>query len=286
MAVNKAVTFKNTENALMNVRGATPAVNSDFTTKQYVDESIGSKVHGVFVINLVEDVNNGTYTADKTYAQIKTAYDSFQTLVVRLNSSSESELPLLIAEFQNQDAGLTFGYTEVRTDGDYIFTRSIHLSYTDATKEEKWTEKTNTAQYLKTTGGEVTGNLNVTGTLQLGNNINMGSNSILNAQKIHVDGDAPIYIGHVVETTDTNKPRLTGIVNTNEAAFVKSGSQNEYVPVRVAEPTSNDQAANKKYVDAKIAAIPTGMTEAQVKTLINGCFTYDSTTGILNITTA
>lgn len=268
--------------------GVTPIKGVDYFTDSEISE-IENKAsqNTALVINLTENVNNGTYTADKTYSQIKQAFDNNKRLLVMVNSTSEAQLPLLIAEFANNgDAGLTFGYTEVRTNGDFIVTRSIHLSHTEDTGLDVWEEKTLSEQYLKTTGGEITGNLEVTGTLQLGNNINMGSNSILNAQKIHVDGDAPIYIGHVVETTDTNKPRLTGIVNTNEAAFVKSGSQNEYVPVRVAEPTSNDQAANKKYVDAKIAAIQTGMTEAQVKTLINGCFTYDSTTGILNITTA
>ena len=37
MATKTIVTFKNTEDALMNVRGAEPKVDSDFTTKNYVD---------------------------------------------------------------------------------------------------------------------------------------------------------------------------------------------------------------------------------------------------------
>lgn len=35
---------------------------------------------------------------------------------------------------------------------------------------------------------------------------------------------------------DPNKPRLTGVAGTNEAAFVKSDKQAEYVPVFVDTP--------------------------------------------------
>lgn len=86
MAIKTTVTFKNTDNILMNVRGAEPKTDSDFTTKSYVD----GQTHGMFIINLTENVDNKRYIADKTYEQIKAAYDNKQNLAVRLNSTSEA----------------------------------------------------------------------------------------------------------------------------------------------------------------------------------------------------
>lgn len=53
MATKTIVTFKNTENTLINVRGAEPKADSDFTTKSYVD----GQTHGMFIINLTENVD-------------------------------------------------------------------------------------------------------------------------------------------------------------------------------------------------------------------------------------
>lgn len=103
--------------------------------------------------------------------------------------------------------------------------------------------------------------------------INMGSNAITNVQKIYVDGQANLYLGSVVEKAGTNGVRLTG-TTSNEAAFVKPTSQNEYVPVLVGNPTapfhavnlrhltepilsdapaSDECISNKKYVDDQVA---------------------------------
>nr|DAH36426.1 MAG TPA: hypothetical protein [Caudoviricetes sp.] len=104
-------------------------------------------------------------------------------------------------------------------------------------------------------------------------NINMGSNAITHVQKIYVDGQANLYLGSVVEKSGTNGVRLTG-TTSNEAAFVKPTSQNEYVPVLVGNPTapfhavnlrhltepilsdapaSDECISNKKYVDDQVA---------------------------------
>lgn len=114
---------------------------------------------------------------------------------------------------------------------------------------------------LDTNGGTMTGN------------INMGSNAITHVQKIYVDGQANLYLGSVVEKSGTNGVRLTG-TTSNEAAFVKPTSQNEYVPVLVGNPTapfhavnlrhltepilsdapaSDECISNKKYVDDQVA---------------------------------
>ena len=104
--------------------------------------------------------------------------------------------------------------------------------------------------------------------------IDMQENAITNAQKIHVDGQAALYLGQTIEKQGTQGVRLTGTTN-NEAAFVKPDKQTEYVPVSVGAPTSPNHAvtlasltqelvadvptadgciANKKYVDDKITA--------------------------------
>lgn len=88
---------------------------------------------------------------------------------------------------------------------------------------------------LKLKGGTMTGN------------INMGSNAITNVQKIYVDGQANLYLGSVVEKAGTSGVRLTG-TTSNEAAFVKPTSQNEYVPVLVGNPTAPNHAVNLRHL--------------------------------------
>lgn len=325
-----------------------------------------------FVIQLTENASNKSYTADKTYVEIKAAFDAKENLVVRLNNS---EFGLMNVEFANaNEAGFTFGYTEVRTRGQIIVTRAIH--YEHSSTEDKWTDAdvdTDLSNYLSLEGGTMSGELHLSadptedthaatkryvdehnmivrmsynatagidadksiqeisnaslakkyihaelngdvfmltsisaaeatfskieenkvtmivyaeGTWNkreyellplkggtMSGNINMNSNFITNAQKIHVDGSAPIYIGSVIEQ-GVNAPRLVGSTS-GEAAFVKASSQNDYVPVSVGDPTSPNHAvnlrqltqevladaptadgciANKKYVDDKIAA--------------------------------
>lgn len=92
---------------------------------------------------------------------------------------------------------------------------------------------------LELKGGTMTGN------------INMGSNAITNVQKIYVDGQANLYLGSVVEKAGTNGVRLTG-TTSNEAAFVKPTSQNEYVPVLVGNPTAPNHAVNLRHLTEPI----------------------------------
>lgn len=94
---------------------------------------------------------------------------------------------------------------------------------------------------LELKGGTMTGN------------INMGSNAITNVQKIYVDGQANLYLGSVVEKAGTSGVRLTG-TTSNEAAFVKPTSQNEYVPVLVGNPTAPYHAVNLRHLTEPILA--------------------------------
>lgn len=91
------------------------------------------------------------------------------------------------------------------------------------------------------TGGTFTGN------------VDMGSNDINNVQKIHVDGQAPLYIGSTIEAVGTNAPRITG-TTAGEVSFVKADTQNTLLNINVAEPTAATHAATKQYVDNAIAA--------------------------------
>lgn len=191
MATKTIVTFKNTDDALMNVRGAEPKVDSDFTTKNYVDDQI----HGMFIINLTEDVNNKKYTADKTYQQIKAAYDNKQNLAVRLNSASEAQFPLLNVEFSNGNAGFTFGYTEMKAGEQLVVTRAIHYTHMLNPVSDTWEDADKTGYFITLDSNEASPEYGA-----VTSDINMGLHAINNIQKLHIDGEAPLYIGKVIET--------------------------------------------------------------------------------------
>ena len=119
-------------------------------------QTIGSEN---FVIQLTENSAEDTYTADKTWVEIKAAYDAKQNIVVRVDSS---ELQLMNAQFANGDsAGFTFGYTQVMYDGEAVTTRAIHYYHTDGGDE--WKGADETTEYLKITGGTMDGALTLAG---------------------------------------------------------------------------------------------------------------------------
>lgn len=324
-----------------------------------------------FLITLTERGDGAVYTADKTYNQIKAAYDAGHPLVVVVDNG---RLPMMNGEINGNGAGFTFGYTDVRANGELISTRAIHYLHTET--DDLWADADMSAEYIQTTGGTITGRLFLandpategeaatkayvddrhlgvifmrdavaglnpdisTAEIQeaivdgktviaiLDNNeypmvyynngsivfggisgsiateiiyaegawtqtntpilpiaggtmtgdIDMGGNSVTNAQKIHVDGAAPLYLGSTIEPTGTTGTRLTG-TTSGAAAFVKADKQSEYVPVYVGTPTENDHSANKKYVDDSAAA---------VRQYANGLFVYNADTKTLTIATA
>lgn len=119
-------------------------------------QTIGSEN---FVIQLTEHTAEDTYTADKTWVEIKAAYEAKQNIVVRVDSS---ELQLMNAQFANGDsAGFTFGYTQVMYDGEAVTTRAIHYFHTDGGDE--WKGADETTEYLKITGGTMDGALTLAG---------------------------------------------------------------------------------------------------------------------------
>lgn len=134
-------------------------------------------------------------------------------------------------------------------------TTSSYIEYT----EGAWSLRNKTL--FTTDGGKMNGN------------IDMDGRSILKAQKIHIDGQANLYLGAVAEKAGTTGARLTGVVGGG-AAFVKPDKQAEYVPVSVGNPSDQSHAvnlghltqpllsdapasdeciSNKKYVDDQVA---------------------------------
>lgn len=337
--------------------------NDGYVTKW---QSIASKN---FVINLTEQNQGQSYTADKTWVQIKAAFDGEENLVIRLNGS---EMPLMSASMaDNGNATLTFGYTELNDNDGNLVTR--HIEYLHQGDDDSWTDVVYTGEFIKRAGdkmigalrvadeptyedeatskqyvdarvlkvmfsrhstagivsdtdiatidaayidgkiviGEFSGDIyaltyssatscvfsNVSGTTsatitynddvwtqstktlyttsggKMDGDIDMNGRSILNAQKIHIDGQANLYLGAVVEKAGTTGARLTGVVGGG-AAFVKPDKTSEYTTLSIAPPTQSTHAvtlgyltepilsdapasdgciSNKKYVDDQVA---------------------------------
>lgn len=334
-------------------------------------QTIGSEN---FVIQLTENTAENTYAADKTWMEIKAAYDAKQNIVVRHDSA---QMPLMNVQFaDNGNAVFLFGHVEIQTEGQRIVSRAIQYNH-DATSDT-WTDldrETDMSLYLLLSGGHMDGELTLagdptnenhaankkyvdsrnlevrftqdttagittpteigeitqavianrtvtaildgdvyvlmsasaadasfvnvngnkvtilrydvdghawgkeqTGLLELkggtmAGNIDMAAHNITNAQKIHIDGQANLYLGAVSEKAGTQGVRLTGVVGGG-AAFVKPDKQAEYVTVSVGSPTAPEHAvnlghltqpilsdapasdeclSNKKYVDDQIA---------------------------------
>lgn len=329
-------------------------------------QSIASKN---FVINLTEQNQGQSYTADKTWVQIKAAFDGEENLVIRLNGS---EMPLMSASMaDNGNATLTFGYTELNDNDGNLVTR--HIEYLHQGDDDSWTDVVYTGEFIKRAGdkmigalrvadeptyedeatskqyvdarvlkvmfsrhstagivsdtdiatidaayidgkiviGEFSGDIyaltyssaascvfsNVSGTIsatiaysdnvwtqstktlyttsggKMDGDIDMNGRNIIKAQKIHIDGQANLYLGAVVEKTGTTGARLTGVVGGG-AAFVKPDKASEYTTLSIAPPTQSTHAvtlgyltddilsdapasdgciSNKKYVDDQVA---------------------------------
>lgn len=123
--------------------------------------------------------------------------------------------------------------------------------------DSTWSKQTN--NYLPMSGGKMDGS------------IDMSANAITNVQKIHVDGEAPIYIGSTVESSATNAARLTGVAGGG-AAFVKANKQAEYAPVSVGNPTQNSHAVNMGFLAGEILADqPTQDHQIANKEYVDSC---------------
>lgn len=215
-----------------------------------------------FIITLTDN-QDGTYSADKTYVEIKTALEEKENIAVSIGNGN-TRLPLMNAEIaENGDAGFTFGYTQLTLDGQLVTTRAINYHHTADPVADEWTDADQTAEYLKLTGGIMDGNLS------------MGGANITDVQEIQVNPANPVYIGSVVHAQGTNGVRLTATTN-DELAVVAPDSQSTYKPVHVGNPTAlthavtlgylaqeqKDATATKKHVDlAANSAITVGLDD-------------------------
>ena len=222
----------------------TPTGDYNPATKKYVDDAVASAGggDGVFKITLTANQTAG-YDANKTIDEIQAAISANKTVIAVVDSD---EYPLKY----HTETELRFTSIELN--------RSVLVLYSDGV----WTmQDTN---MLKTSGGNVNGN------------INMNSNAITNIQKLHVDGEAPVYIGSTIETGVTNASRITGIAGGG-VAIVRANTQGTYDPLFIADPTNINHAATKNYVDNKLASIQ-GYDATKTQTLknINGVLTWQT----------
>lgn len=234
---NAALTTKNTTEY-------TPTGDYNPATKKYVDDAVAGVGGGggVFKITLTANQTAG-YDANKTIDEIQAAISANKTVIAVVDSD---EYPLKY----HTETELRFTSIELN--------RSVLVLYSDGV----WTmQDTN---MLKTSGGNVNGN------------INMNSNAITNIQKLHVDGEAPVYIGSTIETGVTNASRITGIAGGG-VAIVRANTQSTYDPFFVADPTNINHAATKNYVDNKLISIQ-GYDATKTQTLknINGVLTWQT----------
>ena len=187
-----------------------------------------------FIVTLTDN-KNGTYTADKNYLEIRSALEAKENIAVSIGNGN-TRLPLMNAEIaENGDAGFTFGYTKVTLDGQLVSTRAVNYHHTADPVGDEWTDIDQAAEYLKTSGGTLDGNLS------------MGGANITDVQEIQVNPANPVYIGSVVHAQGTNGVRLTATTN-DELAVVAPDSQSTYKPVHVGNPTALTHAVTLGYL--------------------------------------
>lgn len=222
----------------------TPTADYHPATKKYVDDTVAGAGGGggVFKVTLTANQTAG-YDANKTIDEIQAAISANKIVIAVVDND---EYPLKY----HTETELRFTSIELN--------RSVLVLYSDGV----WTmQDTN---MLKTSGGNVNGN------------INMNSNAITNIQKLHVDGEAPVYIGSTIETGVTNASRITGIAGGG-VAIVRANTQGTYDPLFIADPTNINHAATKNYVDNKLTSIQ-GYDATKTQTLknINGVLTWQT----------
>lgn len=112
-----------------------------------------------FVVKLTANADS-TYVADKTFVEIKTAYDESQNIVVRYD---DSQMPLMNVQFANNgDAVFLFGHVEVQTGGQRVVSRTIQYNHTNTS--DIWSDldvETDMSEYLRLSGGTMLGDLSL-----------------------------------------------------------------------------------------------------------------------------
>ena len=216
-------------------------------------------------LTLAGDPTNDSHASTKKYVDSRTL-----EVVFRQHESAGVTTTTEIGVITNAILNKRLVYAILNGDTYNVSASSaaeVSFSRVDAEREEvttisysstdrAWTKRTN--KYLPTTGGTMSGS------------INMGENAIINVQKIHVDGTAPIYIGPTIEQ-GVSAPRLVGSTG-GEAAFVKASSHSEYVPLSVGNPTQNSHAVNMGFLAGEaLADQPTQPHQIANKDYVDSC---------------
>ena len=224
-----------------------------------------------FIITLTEATPpDGTYTADKTYVEIKAAFDAKENIAVSIGNG-DVRLPLMNAQIaESGDAGFTFGYTQVTTNGQLVHTRAVNYFHTADPVNDEWSDVDQAAEYLQLTGGTMDGNLS------------MAANSITDVQEISTADQYPLYIGNIVHTTGTNGVRITSTTN-NEAAVLAPDSQSTYRPINVGTPTAPNHAVNLAYLTQEMKDEP--VTQQVFNFPANTGHTYTLNDGVYMLVT-
>lgn len=221
-----------------------------------------------FIITLTDN-QDGTYEANKTYVEIKAAFDAKENIAISIGNG-DTRLPLMSAEIsESGDAGFTFGYTKVTTDGQLVSTRGVNYYHTADPVEDSWTDIDQVGEYLKTGGGVMSGNLS------------MGANNITDVQEIQVNPQNPVYIGSVIHSAGTSGVRVTATTN-GELAVVAPDSQSTYRPVNVGNPTADDHAVNLGYLTEGLK--DDTATKNHVNLVRNSGSTYSLRNGVYLLT--
>ena len=190
-------------------------------------------------IVILTDHQDGTYTANKTWVEIKAAFDAKENIAVSIGNG-DTRLPLMSAEVaDNGDAGFTFGYTQLTLDGQLVSTRAVNYHHTADPAEDVWTDADQAAEYLKITGGVMSGG------------INMGAGTISYVQELSTADQHPLYLGNIIHPEGTSGVRITSTTN-DEAAGVSPSSQSVYKPINVGAPTAPNHAVNLAYLTQEV----------------------------------
>lgn len=197
------------------------------------------------IINLTEDTQTQNYTADKTYDQIKSAYENGREVLVNIG---KAVLPLMSAEFNGTSGSIIFGYTKVQADGSYVFTRAINYYHTDA--EDVWSDADNTCEPLLLVGQDP---------IELP--VATPTQNIHATTKEYVDTGLAGKLSIVSAASGVLKAYVQNGEKADVCVVSNSGQGNSIVRydamgrvISSATPNHDTHLTNKKYVDSAINA--------------------------------
>lgn len=192
-------------------------------------------------ITLIPNGVEGQYHADADYATIKSAFDRGVTISILVEDQTDARMPLVHAEINGTNAGFLFGYFDLQLDGQRVVKRAIHYSHTeiDGESTDIWEDQDANAEYLKTSGGLMTGD------------ISMGANAITDVQELTTADENPLILGNVIRQNQTKGVRITATTD-GEGACMAPNSQNAYRPMNVSGPTKGTHAVNLAYLEQEV----------------------------------